>query len=147
MLLLRLYAQRKLYWIGKHTLFKPPFGFVMKWLGGLPVDRRERQNTVSQICQFFEEKEALTLVITPEGTRKRTNFWKSGFYHIALQAGLPIVLGYADFEKKTCGFGHYIIPTGDAEADMAKIRAFYSGVQGKFPEQFGPVRFRPESTE
>ncbi|ACF15028.1 phospholipid/glycerol acyltransferase [Chloroherpeton thalassium ATCC 35110] len=147
MLLLGFYAKQKFYWIGKHTLFKPPLGFVMKWLGGLPVDRRERQNTVSQICRFFEEKEALSLVITPEGTRKRTDFWKSGFYHIAVQAGVPIIFGYADFKRKTCGFGHYIMPTGNEEADMAQIREFYSGIQGKFPEQFGPVRFRPQSPE
>ena len=85
----------------------------------------------------------LQLVIAPEGTRSKKGYWRSGFYWIAHGAGVPIVLGFVDYEKKVGGFGPAIVPTGNAEADMDRIREYYEGVTGKRPEKLSPIRLRP----
>lgn len=132
-------------WIGKHSLFRGPLGPLMRWLGGVPVDRRSRNNAVQQMVDEFARRDTLALMITPEGTRSRAEFWKSGFYHIAREANVPIVLGLLDFKKKVGGLFEAIETSGDMAADMDRIRAFYKGASGKYPEGFGPVRLREES--
>jgi 1-acyl-sn-glycerol-3-phosphate acyltransferase len=125
--------------MAKRELFRGPFGPVMKWLGGMPIDRSSHENTVDQVTRIFREGGRLALAIAPEGTRSRAKCWKSGFYHIAVGAGIPIQLGYLDYPSKTGGAGPLIVPTGDIDKDMQLIGAFYRSVNGKFSDKAGPV--------
>ena len=125
------------YWMGKSSLFKPPFRGVMMWLGGLPVDRAQSNNLVAaSSAAIVAAAGPLQLIVPPEGTRSGTRFWKTGFYYIAEGAGVPIVLAYLDYDKKVGGLGPVFQPTGDIEADMVAIKAFYAGVAGKNADQF-----------
>ena len=130
-------------WIGKHTLFRRPFGWLMRGLGGIPLNRGTTRDFVPEVVSWFERDADLQLVIAPEGTRSRTGYWRSGFYWIAHGAGVPIVLGFADYGRRVGGFGPAVMPTGDPDADMARIREFYEGVVGRRPEQLSPIRLRP----
>jgi 1-acyl-sn-glycerol-3-phosphate acyltransferase len=134
----------KLNWLGKHTLFEGPFGSFMTWLGGLPIDRRARHGAVAQTSEHIRKRDAIYLAIAPSGTRSKTECWKSGFYHIARESKVPIVLGFLDFERKVAGVGPAIRPTGDIKADMDRIRAFYRDVGGKKPELVTPIVLREE---
>jgi 1-acyl-sn-glycerol-3-phosphate acyltransferase len=144
MLALAAALRLKVTWMGKHTLFRPPFGRIMRRLGGLPINRTARHNAVEQAIESFRASDRLALAILPEGTRKRASYWKSGFYHIARGANVPIALGFADYQRKVGGIGRVFMPSGDTEADMAIIRDFYTGIIGKRPEQFGEIRLRSE---
>ena len=130
-------------WMGKHTLFRPPYGWIMRRLGGLPINRSARHNVVEQAVESFRERERLILAVLPEGTRKRTPYWRSGFYHIANGARVPLILGFADYKRKVGGIGPVFMPSGNIEADMALIRDFYTGIVGKRPDQFGEIRVKP----
>jgi len=136
----------RLAWIGKHSLFRGPWGLLMRQVGGIPVDRRARHNAVQQMIAEFDSREELCLAITPEGTRGRADYWKSGFYYISLGAGVPIVLGLLDYEKKIGGLFDVVYATGDLMADMDKIRDFYRNATGKYPQHFGPIRIREEAS-
>jgi 1-acyl-sn-glycerol-3-phosphate acyltransferase len=125
----------KIYWLGKESLFRRPLKGFFKWLGGIPIDRSKSKNVVAQSIQQFHQNEKLILTIAPEGTRSRVKKWKTGFYHIAKGANVPIVLGFLDYRRKTGGIGPVIYPTGNVDADMETIRAFYDGITGKFPEK------------
>ncbi len=114
----------------------------MKCLGGIPVDRSRRNHFVEQMVAAFRQQADLKIVIAPEGTRGRTENWKSGFYYIALGAGVPVALGFLDYRRKIGGVGSYLLPTGNIQADMIPIREFYTGIQGKFPHQQGEIRIR-----
>ena len=131
----------KVFWMGKHTLFKGPAGPIMRWLGGIPIDRTQSGNTVEQSIAAFNTNEKLVLIIPPEGTRSKTRYWKTGFYHIAHGAGVPIAMGFLDFKLKMGGFGPALIPTGDLEADMELIKGFYTNVSGKFLDQVCEAKF------
>jgi len=132
-------------WMGKHTLFEPPFGPLMLRLGGVPIERSKRHNLVQQMADRLRpEAPPFTLVIPAEGTRAFTTHWKSGFYHIAREANVPIVLAYLDYARKVGGIGPSIYPTGDVRADMAKIRAFYETKGALRADRFGPIRLREE---
>jgi len=130
----------KFSWMGKDNLFKGPFGFVMRWLGGLPVNRRVRTNLVAQVIEHFHGNKKLILVIPPEGTRKKTDHWHTGFYYIAREAEVPLVLAYIDYKSKTVGIGPTIYPSGDIQADIKIIKPFYSQFTGKHPERMGEIR-------
>lgn len=130
----------KVVWMGKDSLFWWPMGALLRRLGGIAIDRRSRNNVVDQAVAVFGRSERLMMVITPEGTRKKTSAWKSGFYYIALGAQVPILLCYADYAHKVVGVGPLLMPTGDIEADMGRIRAFYSGIAGRHPEQTSDIR-------
>lgn len=134
MLLVVLKLRLRLYWMGKHSLFPFPIGSVMRWLGGIPVDRRRSHNTVDQIVELYDQQQELVILIPPEGTRKRVEKWKTGFYHIANNAGVPILMGYIDAGPREAGLADFFEPTGDLEKDMAAIRAFYAGKNGIRPE-------------
>lgn len=134
----------RLRWVGKHTLFRFPFGWLMRALGGISVDRRRSGNMVSRMAEIVREADEIALAVPAEGTRSRVEHWKSGFYHVAREAGVPIVLGFLDFKRRRGGFGPAIVPTGDLRADMDRIRAFYADKIGKNPERFGPVRLKEE---
>jgi 1-acyl-sn-glycerol-3-phosphate acyltransferase len=133
------YAQ--INWLGKEAIFRVPLlGTIARWFGGIPVDRELSQDIVGQAVREIERREEIILGITPEGTRHRREYWKSGFYFIAEGAGVPMVLGHLDYSRKVGGIGPVIEPSGDFEADLATIRAFFAGVVGKFPAEQGEVR-------
>jgi 1-acyl-sn-glycerol-3-phosphate acyltransferase len=123
------------YWLGKDSLFRWPFRGFFRWLGGIPIDRSRSSDVVAQMVQVFKERAKLTMVVAPEGTRKKVTYWKSGFYHIARGANVPIVLAFLDYLRKAGGIGPVLNLSGDIEADMESIRAFYSTVKGKYPEK------------
>lgn len=126
-----------IYWMGKEQIFKPPFRGVMMWLGGIPVRRETSNNLVAASAQAIQAADGpVQLIVPPEGTRSGTRVWKTGFYYIALQAQVPIVLAYMDYEKKIAGLGPVFQPTGDIEADMLAIKAFYAPFKGRNPGQF-----------
>jgi 1-acyl-sn-glycerol-3-phosphate acyltransferase len=129
-------------WLGKHSLFSPPHGWLFRALGGIPVYRHQRQNLSEQLAAYFQAHPGTILALTPEGTRSRTSHWKSGFYHIARQAGVPVALGHLDYGRKRVGVGGWLELTGDREQDMQQIAAYYADITGKHPEQQGPVRLR-----
>jgi 1-acyl-sn-glycerol-3-phosphate acyltransferase len=134
----------KISWMGKHALFRPPFGWLMRRLGGIPIVRHRRGNTVSQMARAFEGSESLALVLPAEGTRAYVAHWKSGFYHIARTAKVPIVLGYLDYARRRGGFGPALYPSGDIRSDMNEIREFYADKVGRHPDQFGEVKLKEE---
>ncbi|KYF67540.1 lysophospholipid acyltransferase family protein, partial [Sorangium cellulosum] len=134
-------------WLGKHTLFEPPFGWFFRWLDGIPVDRRDRNNLVAAVVDILKQRDELILVVAPEGTRSRTKRWKTGFYYVALGAGVPIILGYLDFPRKRGGILHVFYPTGDIEADMATIRRLYEGIEGKHPGRMSEITLGARSPQ
>lgn len=134
-------------WMGKQELFKPPLGFLLHMLGGVPIDRSARKNVVGWAIEKLQSADRMVLAVPAEGTRKRVEYWKSGFYHIALGAKVPIGLGYLDFKRKVCGIRGFVTPTGDVRADMDKIRALYRGVTAKFPELYAEPRLREEDID
>lgn len=118
------------HWLGKHTLFRAPLNWLMRWLGGIPIDRSRADNRVQGIAALFGQYPDLVVLIAPEGTRGAVSEWKTGFYHIARTAGVPIVLGYIDAKRRVCGFGPALEPCGDVAADMRRIREFYADKTG-----------------
>lgn len=132
-------------WLGKASLFRAPFGGLMRALGGIPIERRRSENRVAEMARVFSERDSLGLVVPAEATRGRTDYWKSGFYYIALTARVPIVMSYLDYTKKIGGIGPAFMPTGDVAGDMDTVRQFYADKQGKYPASFGPVRLREEA--
>lgn len=131
-------------WVGKHTLFRFPFGPLMRALGGVSVDRRGSHDAVTAIAELMKQHDDLLLVIPPEGTREKADRWKTGFYYIALAADVPIILGFLDYEKKRGGLGHVFYPKGVLEDDVAAMRAFYANIRGKYPENESEIVFRQE---
>lgn len=131
-------------WMGKHTLFQPPMGWLMKQIGGIPIDRRAAHGVVDQMVQRFADSDELILAVPPEGTRGKVEYWKSGFYQIAKKAGVPIVLGFLDFEGKEGGLGPAVRPSDDVVADMDFIRAFYRNKKGKHAGDWCEPRLRME---
>lgn len=123
------------YWMGKSSLFHFPFKNLMKWLGGIPVDRSKNSDMVTQAVENFNNNERLSLTIPPEGSRSAVSSWKSGFYFIALRAEVPVLPGYIDFGRKAVGFGPLLHLTGDIDRDMKKIRDFYRPIRGRYPEK------------
>lgn len=125
----------RIHWMGKEAIFSRPFKGLFQWLGGIPVRRSQSHNLVEQSIQQFQRSDQLILTIAPAGTRKRVLRWKTGFYHIACGAKVPIALGFLDYRRKVGGIGPVVYPTGDITADMEAIRTFYDGVTGKNPAQ------------
>lgn len=134
----------KLSWIGKHTLFQGKTGPFMKWLGGIPVDRRARHGAVAQVVDHFKAADALLLAIAPAGTRAHSDCWKSGFYHMAVGAQVPVICAFLDYRRKIGGVGPAFIPSGDIKADMDRFRAFYGNVEALYPERVSTIRLRDE---
>ena len=130
---------------GKDTLFKVPLlgRLLLRW-GGVPVNRRERTGFIEEMTARFRRSEELRLAIAPEGTRGRAPYWKSGFYHLARAADVPLALGFIDYPRREVGLGGYLDLTGNVPADMARLRAFYAAKRGRHPQNQGPVRLRDE---
>jgi 1-acyl-sn-glycerol-3-phosphate acyltransferase len=129
-------------WVGKHTLFRWPFGGLMRFLGGTSVDRSHKQGMVAQLREEFDRHETFYIVITPEGTRKRTEYWKSGFYHLARELNVPVGLAYLDYAKREVAIPVWLELTGDVEHDLDRIRAVYAGHPGRHPELTGEIKFK-----
>ncbi len=126
--------------IGKASLFRPPVGWIMNRLGGIPVDRRATRGLVEQVVQGMKSDPDSVLVVAPEGTRHRSGGWKSGFYHIAAGAGVPIVCAAIDGLAKRVELSGTIHPSGDLQADFQLIADLYEGKSGKRPERRADVR-------
>ena len=131
-------------WLVKDELYFGPFKRILKKLGAIPINRHAKENKVEQIAQAIRDADRVILALSPEGTRSKTDYWRSGFYHIARLAQVPIHFAYIDYPSKTIGAAPGFIPTGDMDADMARIRAFYADKRGKFPEKVGPVKFKDQ---
>lgn len=129
-------------YIAKRELFRGPFAWLMSWSGAIPVDRSSSHHIVDQMVSVFKGQESFVLALAPEGTRRRKDYWKSGFYHIALDARVPILLAFLDYARKTGGAGPLIYPTGNLEQDIGIIREFYLTVTGKHPENTSPAVIR-----
>ena len=121
-------------WFAKHTLFRRPFGNLLRRWGGIPIQRHIKQNTVEQAVQAFHDSRELILIISPEGTRKKVERWKMGFYHIARGAGVPVVLAALDYANRRIVIGEPFWPTGDEAADLQRMLAFYRPFVPKKPK-------------
>ena len=130
-----------LQWIGKDSLFRWPFGGLLRRMGGVPVCRGARAGFVGELAREFAARERLWIAIAPEGTRAHTDHWKSGFYHLALAARVPIGLAAIDWGRRRVEFRRTLQLSGDPEVDLRSIRAFYGSVRGRRPERAGAIRF------
>jgi len=131
-------------YLAKHTLFRPPLGWILRYLGGIPIDRSAPHGVVQQVADRITAAERILVAVPPEGTRSRRDYWKSGFYWIALTAQVPLMCGFLDYARKRAGIGLCFVPTGDISADMDRLRDFYRPIQGKYPEQTSTMRLRDE---
>ncbi|MDO8789295.1 MAG: 1-acyl-sn-glycerol-3-phosphate acyltransferase [Sulfuritalea sp.] len=127
-------------WVGKDTLFRGPLGPIMRALGGVAVNRRERTGFVERVADEFRKRESFHLIIATEGTRRLQAGWKSGFYRIALAAAVPVIMAVVDYGKREVGLLSCIELTGNEAADMARIAACYEGRKGYHPENASPIR-------
>jgi len=132
-------------WVGKDTLFRWPFVGLLQCLGGIPVNRRERTGFIDQLVAEFRRRPWMWLALAPEGTRQRTNHWKSGFYHLALAAGVPVGLGFLDYGRRIAGVTTWLSLSGDKDLDLARIRAFYADKAGLHPALAGEIRLRDDT--
>lgn len=131
-------------WLMKASVFVPIVGSIMRYLGGIPVDRSQRNNLVTVMADKIRESKGIALVVPPSGTRGYTDYWKSGFYRIALEAEIPVVCGYLDYPSKEAGLGEAFYLTGNMTEDMDRIRAFYEDKVGRHPEMKSRIRLREE---
>lgn len=125
----------KLHYLAKKELFKFPLGVFLKGTGGIPVNRNKNTRMVDYMIELFQRYNDLVLMIPVEGTRGYVKEWKTGFYHVATAAKVPIALGYLDYAKKEAGFGPVFWPTGNMEDDLIEIKKFYRGVTAKYPKK------------
>ena len=132
-------------YVGKDALFRGPFGRMFRRWGGIPVNRALSTGFIGQMRDEFARHDDFRLVIAPEGTRSRTEHWKSGFYHLARAAGVPIALGFIDYPRRRVGVGAYVELSGEPASDMRRIAAFYSDKCGRRPENQGPVALRKDA--
>lgn len=145
MLPLALHFRRRPSTMVKDSAFRGSVGWFVRAVGGIPIDRSKSNNAVRQAAAYINAHPRVVLVIAPEGTRRKRDHWKSGFYYIAREAGVPIVLGYLNYREKRGGAGPTLYPTGDIEADMALIREFYAERgYGRYPENASDIRLKAD---
>ena len=144
MLLVKIAFGKRVYYLGKHTLFRAPFGWFFRWTGGIPVVRHERRHMVESVARMFHDRPELWLAMSPEGTRDKTDHWKTGFYRIALAANVPVLLAFLDANTRECGLGPLLELTGDTEQDLSRMRAFYADKRGILPERTSAIRFKSQ---
>jgi 1-acyl-sn-glycerol-3-phosphate acyltransferase len=128
----------------KASLFWGPLGVLLRGMGGLPVERSRAHGLVESTVRALDKTDEFLLVIAPEGTRGLGEYWKSGFYHVARGAGVPIAMGFLDYGRRTVGVGPVFWPSGDVESDVAALQAFYADKQGKYPQNQTPPRLQLE---
>lgn len=139
--LAKLAAGLSVAWVGKDALFRPPFGPILRRMGGIPVNRREPAGAVGELAAELARRPRISLAIAPEGTRSHTDHWKSGFYRVARAADVPVGLAFIDYRARVVGLTTYLRLTGDEEADLERIRAEYAGKVGRHPSLAGEIRF------
>ncbi|MBL4712411.1 MAG: lysophospholipid acyltransferase family protein [Gammaproteobacteria bacterium] len=132
----------KINWVAKAQMFRGPLHYLFTALGGIPVDRSKSHGFINQIAERFTNEKEMVLSIAPEGTRSKTQYWKSGFYHIAIAADVPICLGYIDYQHRKLGFAQLIYPSGDIEKDMLIIANFYKNIKGKRPQNQSDIKIK-----
>ncbi len=132
----------KVHWIGKHSLFRWPYGWFFRAIGGTPVHRDREQKNMQRMTDLFSRSERLVLALAPEGTRSKTDHWRTGFHYIARAANVPIMMAYLDFGHKQVGVGGMFYPGEDIEADFELIREFYKSRRGKNPEKESLIQVR-----
>lgn len=132
-----------IHWAGKDTLFRWPVNRLFRRMGGVPINRREHTGVIGQLLEAFARNERFHVAITPEGTRAKTDHWKSGFYRLALAAKVPVGLGFFDYKTRRVGVEHWVTLTGNEEADLAMLRAYYADKTARYPEKAGDIRFKP----
>lgn len=138
---------RDVQWVGKHTLFEiPVWGRVLRGLGGIGVDRRSRNDAVKAIAEAIKDRDRVLLIVPPEGTRGAAKRWKTGFYWIAVEAKVPIVLGFLDFGRKRGGLADVLEPSGDIARDFERLREFYADMRGKHPERQGRIALSDDTS-
>ncbi|OUV02643.1 MAG: hypothetical protein CBC42_07705 [Betaproteobacteria bacterium TMED82] len=135
----------KFYWMGKKSLFNWPFKRFMEMMGGIPIDRSKSNQTVSHFSTLIKNASKFVLLIPPEGTRSKTDHWKSGFIHIAKAADVKIVFSYMDYKVKEIGFSSPISSAEHTEKIMTYAKAFYKDVKPLYPERFGPIRLKEDN--
>jgi len=133
-IIIREALNQEINFIGKKELFKFPFGFFFKMMGGKPVDRGSNSNTVEIIAEMFKNTSQFRLGISPEGTRKKVDKWKTGFYYISKIAGVPIISATLNFKDKSTRISKPFYPTNNIEEDFMKLKLFFRGVKGKVEE-------------
>ena len=126
---------KHVHYLGKKSLFKAPYGWFFRSLGGIPVDRSRKGQLVSKLTETIRSRNAFTLVLAPEGTRKRVDRFKTGFYYIATEGGIPIIMVRFDYGNKVVSFSKPFYPTGDKESDINQIESYFRGIRGKLPEK------------
>jgi 1-acyl-sn-glycerol-3-phosphate acyltransferase len=134
----------KMNFIGKASLFKGLMGPIMKRLGGIPLERDKSKNFVDQIVEIIKSRDEIALIIAAEGTRSKAEYWRSGFYYMALEANVPIGLAYLDWKRREIGIKQYLMPTGDLEKDFEIIKAYYQDVTGREPSKQSPILLKPK---
>ncbi len=130
--------------LAKKSVFWEPLGTILRMMGGIPVVRDKHTNMVDQMVQVFDERDELILLVPPSGTRRKTDYWKSGFYYIALGAKVPLVLATMDYKAREVGISHWFMPSGDIKKDMDVIRSVYEPITPKFPNEKSAIRLRQE---
>jgi 1-acyl-sn-glycerol-3-phosphate acyltransferase len=135
----------KVTWLGKHSIFRWPFGWFFRAIGGTPIRRDSQQNYMQHLTDLFDHSTHLVLALAPEGTRSKTDHWKTGFHSVARAAGVPILMGYLDHGNKQVGMGGMFYPSDDIEADFKLIREFYKNRRGKNPEKESLIKVRKKT--
>lgn len=147
MLLLARAADLPLRWFAKHTLFRPPLGWLLRALGGVPVVRHRSENLVERAAEALRDAERLAVFVAPEATKAPREHWKSGFYHIAHRASVPVVPAALDYARRVATLGPELHPGDDVRAFMDQLRHFYAGRGARVPGRFGKVRLREEDPD
>jgi 1-acyl-sn-glycerol-3-phosphate acyltransferase len=147
LLCMRFAFGRPVAYLAKDSLFRFPVASLLRATGAIPVERSEHHALVRGLTQAFRERSQLWLAMSPEGTRARTDHWKSGFYHVAREAKVPVLLAFIDASRRECGLGELVELSGDPEHDMARVRAFYADKRGIVPERASDIRLRAELEE
>ena len=142
--LARVASGLRAHFVGKDTLFRWPFGGLLRRMGGIPVNRREPTGLTAQLAAEMARRPRMWLAIAPEGTRARTDHWKSGFYRLALAAKVPVGLAFIDYRTRVAGLDTFLTLSGDEEEDLSRMRAFYADKVGRRPAQASDIRFRAE---
>jgi 1-acyl-sn-glycerol-3-phosphate acyltransferase len=145
LLCVRFALGRRVSYLAKQSLFRFPLIGLLRWTGAIPVERAGNHELVSTLADAFRQRNELWLAMSPEGTRAKTDHWKSGFYHVAREAKVPLLLGFIDARKRECGVADLLELSGDMDRDMAQLRAFYSQKQGIVPERASDIRLRSPS--